>query len=179
MANVSPPIAKRLFEWSLKHISDDLLVLKEDIKGREDEPHITVKFGLLERTPSEKLLEIIKNTRPISVKIGNISLFKNGKEKGFDVVKCEVVSESLHELNKLISETCKNEDEYKTYHPHLTVAYVKPDSCNHLNGLNPLGNLNEFVINEVVFAGSGDDNKKRVKQIIKLYDISYKTHFEK
>ena len=179
MCSTPLPIVKRLLSWSNNNVPDNKLVVNEEAGGREKDYHITVKYGLIESTPSEKLLEVLRNHPPFKVKIGKTSQFKNGLTKGFDVLKCEILSPELIKLNKLVCDSVKHVDTYAGYNPHLTIAYVKPNSCNHLENQYPLGDLNEFVIDRVMFSGNGDDsNKDRLKEVIKLYDMNYKGFFK-
>lgn len=178
MADAPKSISDIVLNFSKKNIPDSVLVINDDAKGREDEIHVTVKFGLLERKPSEKLLEILRNFRPFEIKIGPISFFRNGKTKGFDVVKCGIVSPNLYELNRQISLGCPHEDTYPTYKPHLTLAYVQPGSCSELDGKSIDFGKNKWTVKEVVFSGNGEGEEKRIKTKIPLFSINYKDHFK-
>lgn len=91
--------------------------------GREDHPHITVKFGLHADHPSRNLKALVNGFGPIQAKLGKTSLFENPDA---DVVKAEVVSHDLHRLHKKIAASEKNTETHDDYRPHVTVAYVKP-----------------------------------------------------
>lgn len=54
--------------------------------------------------------------------ITDVSVFKN---KDFDVLKCSVSCDGLFETNKEISNNFELHTEFKTYHPHITIAYMK------------------------------------------------------
>jgi 2'-5' RNA ligase len=95
--------------------------LAED--GREDEPHVTVKFGLHDDDPKPLKSLLAQQEGPVVFALGKTSLFENDE---FDVVKVEVISHDLHHLNDLISENCKHTDTHPGYKPHVTIAYVKP-----------------------------------------------------
>ncbi len=166
MINLPIFLSEELFSWGKKLIPDNILVENDEAGGREDEFHVTVKYGLVDSTPSPKLIRILSDFKPFMVGIDKVSLFKNGEKKGFDVVKCEVISEDLRKLNKKICDSCKFVDEYKTYNPHVTIAYVKPDSCNHLVGEFPL--KDKFNVNEVIFSSGGESDGKRFSRNIKL-----------
>lgn len=94
---------------------------KDPSFGREENPHVTVKYGLHTADPKE-VEPLIKGIGPITAKIGKVSIFEND---GFDVVKADVNSPQLHALNKKIAEGTKVTDTHPDYKPHVTIAYVK------------------------------------------------------
>ena len=89
--------------------------------GREENPHITVKFGLHTDNPDE-LRRLLKNIRPITVTLKTTSIFES---EDYDVVKIDVDSPQLHALNKKISDEMECTDTHPEYRPHVTLAYVK------------------------------------------------------
>lgn len=91
-------------------------------KGRETEPHITVKYGL-SGDGLDKVKEILAKTPPIAVKLGKTSLFE-GEDQ--DVVKVDVDSPELTAVHEAIKGAVPNEETHPEYKPHVTVAYVKP-----------------------------------------------------
>lgn len=113
-----PPSAAAKVKAIGRKISDSDLA--DD--GREDQPHITVKFGLHDAKLSRTLKDVLAGFGPVSASLGETSLFQNDE---FDVVKISVDSPDLHRLNKLIARTVKCTDTHPTYTPHATVAYVK------------------------------------------------------
>lgn len=96
--------------------------LAED--GREDKPHLTVKFGLHADDPST-VVEKMGSPGPITVTLGAASVFPNGESGAGDVVKLDVHGQDLRKLNKALAEL-PNGDVHPKYVPHVTVAYVKP-----------------------------------------------------
>lgn len=92
-------------------------------KGVEDKPHITVKYGLHTNDvgPVEKIIKAFSG--PVNVRLGDLSLFKSEK---YDVLKIDV--DGGDGLRKLNSKLCAlpHSDEHPEYHPHLTIAYLKP-----------------------------------------------------
>lgn len=92
--------------------------------GREDRPHITVKFGLHGNEP-EKVRALLKDEGPITVTLGKTSIFPASESGSGDVVKVDVDSPALHALNKKIADALPNTDTHPEYKPHVTLAYVK------------------------------------------------------
>jgi len=156
MAPASPDIVDAVQQFSRMFITDDKLYTDpEDPEGfgREDEVHVTVKFGLHEKDPSPELLKIIEQTEPFEIEVGAISLFENEK---FDVVKFDISGEGLFKLNARISAELECTDTYPEYHPHMTVAYVTKGTCRELVGkrlMAPDEHTNaRFLVKSVIFS---------------------------
>ncbi|HEX8638511.1 MAG TPA: 2'-5' RNA ligase family protein, partial [Pyrinomonadaceae bacterium] len=100
------------------------LVKTEDLSedGREDTPHITVKYGIHAQTP-RNIRKILENEKPFEAKLGKVSVFDTNPD--FDVVKVDVESPELHRLNETVADNTKTTDTHPEYKPHLTLAYVK------------------------------------------------------
>lgn len=92
--------------------------------GREDKPHVTVKYGLHTDKPSD-VFGAVRDFGPVVGTLTRLSAFR-GAETGndHDVIFAEVDSPDLHRLNAAVA-TLPHTDTYPTYHPHATVAYVK------------------------------------------------------
>ena len=110
--------------------------LAED--GREDTPHITVKFGLHGNDPAV-VRKLLADEGPITVTFGKISIFPNGESGSGDVVKIDIDSPGLHRLNQKIADALPNTDTHPEYQPHATIAYVKPGlGQKYAEAANPL-----------------------------------------
>jgi hypothetical protein len=95
--------------------------------GLETEFHCTVKYGIhAEYTPLEVFNTI--DLVPSTIKFKELSLFKNEK---YDVLKFDIISKDLNELNKQVSENLDCTDSFPVYHAHATVAYLKPGTGKH------------------------------------------------
>lgn len=122
-----PTEAAQLIRDVAAKIPDD--VLAKD--GREDEPHITIKYGIHDDTP-EAVKEAVANFPPVRVRLGKASIFQANEAQAqrggeqYDVVKIDVESEDLHKLNALIANAIPHTDTHPEYQPHITIAYVQP-----------------------------------------------------
>lgn len=91
--------------------------------GREDKPHVTVKYGL-HTGDAEDVRGLVENFGPIEAKIKCVSFFrKDGKD--YDVLKFDIVSDDLSRLRAAVEKELPATDEHPDYHPHMTIAYLK------------------------------------------------------
>lgn len=129
--NFPKDISEEILEFSKQNIRDEDLYDADD-KGRENEIHVTVLYGLLEKNP-EKIYEGLKDAIdkhiliPVKVKLGKVSRFENDD---YDVIKIDIECEDLHILNKYIRNHFEYENDFPEYSPHITLAYVKKGKCD-------------------------------------------------
>jgi 2'-5' RNA ligase len=93
--------------------------------GLEDNPHITLKFGLHPEIEDSQIEEIVSKFKGnnLSLDILGIDSFQN---KDFDVVKFSVnPTNQIKAINQELSKL-PNSDEYPQFSPHITIGYVKP-----------------------------------------------------
>lgn len=146
--NLPEKIAEKIRMWGLINIPEKDLIGA----GREKNIHLTLKYGLHNHDPFE-FRDIISKTNPIKVRLKKISVFEN---MDANVVKIDVQSPELIELNKKISDNFKHTNTYLDYIPHITIAYVKPGQEKEYIGCNNFENI-EIIFNSVIF--SGNDNR--------------------
>ena len=127
--------------------------------GLETEPHCTLLYGLHE----EVELEDVENTLSNSVfgycRIHNPSLFENEK---FDVLKFDVGyahrgGAFLHNANRMLT-TLPHTTSYPDYHPHMTVAYLKPGMGKKY--VENLGDVPAFIYKPTHLVYSQPDGTK-------------------
>jgi 2'-5' RNA ligase len=157
--NLSKKIADSIIAWGKDKIKDEDLYTEEKGMGRENQIHITVKYGL-HTAVAKKVRDLIENEKPVKASLGKIGLFK---QDDYDVVIIKVDSPELKKLNKLISDNLTVTDTFPIYKPHCTVAYVKKGMCNELKD-NTDFEGKEMTFDSVVF--SAKDTKENT--IIKL-----------
>lgn len=119
--------------------------------SREQNPHITVKWGLHTNDATE-LRALLKNAPLVRVRLGGTSLFSSEEH---DVVKIDIESEDLRLLNLLVS-TLPNTQTHDGYVPHVTLAYVKPGLGAKYVGDMTLDGV-ELEFREVTFSNQDDD----------------------
>jgi 2'-5' RNA ligase len=119
-------IPKKEWDDLQSMIDDDDIYTEEGDRsfGREDEPHITLLYGLHNDIPDEDIEEVSKKMEKCEVNLKKISIFENEK---FDVLKFDIIDDSKKELSKMNKEFAKfpHTTDYPDYHPHATLCYLK------------------------------------------------------
>ncbi len=117
--------------------------------GREDEPHITVRYGM-ETVDVKDIAPAFEGLPPIKVKAGKVSIFE---ADDYDVVKIDIESPDLLAANKKVGDTVSLPGEtFKDYKPHATIAYVKKgEGQKYVGDTNLEGQ--EFTIDKITFSG--------------------------
>lgn len=121
--------------------------LAED--GRETVPHVTVLYGLHDEDPAA-VVELMKNTQPVTFRLGRVSVFYATPERQSDVVKFDVEGDDLHALNSRLAKLPHTQT-HPGYHPHVTLAYVQPGAGQKYEGRTDLqGTL--ITVDRLVFS---------------------------
>jgi len=150
MLNLSDNVSPILQYWCKKYIPSENLYVNEDqgIEGYVNLSHVTIKYGLHDTNP-QKLIAIAKGYGPIEVKFGPVEKFDTNPE--FDVIKVNIDSDKLRYLNNAITKDMEHSDQFNTYKPHATLAYVKKGSCDQLVGNDFFESLFDTIA-EIYFA---------------------------
>ena len=128
--------------------------------GVEDDPHITVKWGILTKDVDE-IKELIKDETGGEVSLVEIGIFENDD---YDVLKVTVKSKALSKINKIVSDNLETHDTFPTYNPHITLAYLKTGKGEEYSKKNPFKDLS-FEFDEVVFEDY-DDKATTIKLVV-------------
>jgi len=135
--------------------------------GREDDPHVTVKYGLHTDDP-KKVAEVVGGVGAVHGTLTEVNAFY-GEETGkdYDVLIVKVSSPELHDLNSWIAERLEHTDTWPDYKPHATIAYLKKGLAKKY--VEAFGSLDiPFEVNHVVFS-----NVNRVKSLCDLHQPNY------
>jgi len=146
--NLPPTLAAKIKKIGLQIADEDLA---DD--GREDKPHVTVKYGL-HTEDVEDVERILSDAHPIELTLGPLALFKHDD---YDVLFATVTSPYLHELNALISDRLQVTDTHPRYSPHATIAYLKSGlGEDYLNDDSLVGET--VIIDEVMFSNTDEEH---------------------
>lgn len=137
--------------------------------GRENEVHVTICYGLPGNKVPDALRKIAATTRPFPVFLEKISIFDTDPD--YDVVKIDVDSPWLHDLNKRIREAIPHDTTFKEYRPHVTLAYVCKGAADKLVGSDPFASGDvkpQFIAYTMQFKGACEqtDDPNRVVETI-------------
>lgn len=140
--------SNQVIDWGQSNIPEHKLSGLPN-KGYEKGPHISLVTNITDAAP-EKALKLLEGQKPFTVKLGDVDCFRK-QEKGYDVIKINVVSDILDELNANMLENLSVGDPILPYSPHITLAYVKPFSCEELIGNGAFKDM-EIPIEGYVFS---------------------------
>jgi len=121
--------------------------------GLETEPHTTLLYGLHNNVSLEDVKGVIDNHTFHTCRVHNPSLFQNPK---YDVLKFDVNGANLHEVNSDLKKFPFTSD-FPDYHPHLTIAYLKPGFGNKY--VRKLSNM-EYMLKPIYGVYSQPDGTK-------------------
>jgi hypothetical protein len=120
--NLPDPDATAVRDFAAKIPDNEVYTDPDDPSyGREENPHVTVKYGL-HTANSKSVADVTSKAKPLTATLGPISIFE---ADDYDVVKIDVTGEDLAKLNKELSDRLVHTDTHKGYKPHITIAYVK------------------------------------------------------
>lgn len=94
-----------------------------DDYGIEHETHVTLVPCLDNNVDINELKAMLEPIDKYKLMLNNISMFTNNEN--YDVLKCDANSFTLKDTNKRITDKFPTHSEYKDYHPHVTIAYLK------------------------------------------------------
>ena len=89
-------------------------------KGLEDEPHVTLLYGIHSHQVTDDQVKEAARGLAGTIKLHNAGLFQND----FDVLKMEADNPTLHGCNLNLRQL-PHTSSYPDYKPHATIAYLK------------------------------------------------------
>lgn len=102
---------------------NDLYRDETNAYGFEREPHVTLLYGLYEDVTWDDVKKYLSPLHDYKAMLYNVSSFQNEK---FDVLKMDIKSSTMLKTNKLLRDNLPHDELHPEYHPHMTIAYLKP-----------------------------------------------------
>lgn len=90
--------------------------------GRETDYHVTLKYGLTDNDPVA-VATALEGQHPFALTFGKTGYFNTPDG---DALFVNIVSEDLIRLNEQLTNKLPNVQTQPFYHPHATIAYLKP-----------------------------------------------------
>jgi len=107
-------------------------------KGREGQPHITVKYGVNDEAAAV-LREKLAEHPPFEATLGKIRSFPPTENSdGAAVVHAEVNSPELQKLHAEVDKHVGSKKDDFEYKPHVTLAYIRPEVAHKYEGRSDL-----------------------------------------
>lgn len=146
---VTGPLADAILTFGEDSVAEgDLFIDNESLfYGREDEPHITIAYGLHTDGP-EEISSIFEKYLPFHVTLGQVDRFRR---MDFDVLIVRVYGKELHELHHEVMEATKTISKFKYFEPHVTLAYVQRGKCKDMIGRDDMEDV-EINVSKLVFS---------------------------
>lgn len=140
----------------------------EDIHKKteeEDEPHITIRYGLHTEIPNE-VRSVLRGTQmPLKAAILGVDIFEPG-ERDYDVLVLKANSPDIELLNDKLGKL-ENTTEFKFYQPHITIAYLKRGTGKNYRTMTTGLEGKEIEINVLEFS----DKDHHLTEIVKAATI--------
>ncbi len=118
---------KNWVDFHLAGINEDDVYLKpyDESYGLEEQAHVTIVYGIHEEeVDPQRMADMIEHyMKPVTVTIKEIDIFP-GKE--YDVVKYNVPVTGQIQGYRDVFMQVPNTQTFPEFHPHMTIAYVKP-----------------------------------------------------
>jgi 2'-5' RNA ligase len=154
---------------------DDIYDDEDNGYGLENESHLTLLYGFhYDKIKDDKeIFKVIENFDIKDLILYNISFFEN---EDYDVLKFDVKQDLkeykkkddvLYQINKKLTDTFEYTTDYPDYHPHSTIAYLKPKTAKkYIKELKD----NEYKVTpkKLVYSKPNDDGTDKIQKEKKL-----------
>lgn len=126
IAKIPESLAQKVRDFGASIPNEDIYQDNTGERGRQEEIHITIKYGI-HTTDVAEVLDVVEKTKPLKVKLGKTTIFWVGDSV---VLKISVQSSDLAALNANVRRKLECTDTYPDYKPHITIAYLKKNDKN-------------------------------------------------
>ena len=129
MIGFNSVINSQIINFANMHIPHECQNDPDAGSGIVTHPHISLLTDIELVFPQSDLTNIIKKIPSFKVEFGALSFFKNDK---VDVIKIDIISQPLLDIHYELKSIIPNHYKFDEYHPHCTLAFVKPNSCDFI-----------------------------------------------
>ena len=157
MANLPKDVAARTMAYANLIPDDEIYDNGDEEHGREEMPHVTVKYGL-HTDDGKEVKDKLSEQDEAFATLGEITAFDN-EGTDYVVLKIDVSSDCLTRLNDFVSNNFDVTDSFPGYNPHVTLAYLKrkPDNPHYYRKyFGRLFDGTEINFKELLFSSADD-----------------------
>ena len=106
-------------------------------KGKETDPHVTVRYGIKNPDDVKGIVDFLKQQVPFEASLGKTTSFPPSEHSdGASVIVAPIEAKELHRLNSELEKHGDfTEPSFKEYKPHATIAYVDPEKAGRYTGM--------------------------------------------
>jgi hypothetical protein len=115
-----------------REMGESIPVEHLDVGGVDDEPHITLLYGI-HGCDSATVVDAVRRMDSMFVSFGMQTYFPAGSDGC--PVKIDVESPALHAANRKLKWAVPYVEKFPEYHPHATIAYVRPEFADQYGGV--------------------------------------------
>jgi 2'-5' RNA ligase len=146
------------FEKIQDQIADDD-VYREDGKGKVNDPHVTLLYGILDTVDGNEVVDKLSTLKFTDITLGKLGKFENDE---YDVIFLEASAPFLSKGNTE-AKKFDHDEIFKTYHPHVTISYLKKGKAKEY--LEKIEAEEEYTVTPTKLTFSFPDTKKIEKKI--------------
>ena len=122
--------------WKIRDLAKKIIP-ESDLAGDgyEKSCHVTLKYGVEE--DEEGMVEVVGGQPAFEIKLGKTHVFppsESSDDAAVVVVKLD--APELYKLHDAIDKAMSVKEDDFEYHPHMTLAYVKPEAASKYEGLD-------------------------------------------
>jgi 2'-5' RNA ligase len=131
-------------------------------KGKETDPHVTVRYGI-KGEDTAGIRNFLSEQAPFEAKLGKTDKFPPSEHSdGAAVIIAPIEASELHRLNAELEKHGEfTEPSFKEYKPHATIAYVDPAKADRYVGMS-VTEGKTFTVDKV-YITDRDGNAEAVK----------------
>lgn len=171
MAMIPKESSDAILKFNKQLINDNDLYIENGEYGRENECHITIRYGFIKDLNELEIRQLIQKQKPFMAELIGLDKFVSAPQ--YDVAMFKVSSPVLKKLHEM-SGIYLNESDYPDYNPHLTLAYVQKGKFPHVKeGLRLKVPINEICYSPIQGGKSyfklEEDDKFVVTEVRKPY----------